>query len=220
MHFPFSTRKDLELRGTLPFCCRWHPLTTLQVPVHLLFLLLLDPIRSQLHNLPLGCRSLPWSRPRNSTRLQRSSRQLGALAATVLYNYIGSRTKFWVVSWFGLIGFLLTVVFIPDTTGLDLGEQERYWQYVRHGRAHDYHGVAVHRRHLSWYEIVVLKRHQAYDPELDKQANVKDMRDLYGKISAQSENEAEKGDADARTLLGESGSAYFEWEKTNGQKMD
>lgn len=30
--------------------------------------------------------------------------KLGALAATVLYNYIGARTKFWVVAWFGLIG--------------------------------------------------------------------------------------------------------------------
>ena len=58
----------------------------------------------------------------------------GALTATVLYNYIGSRTKFWVVCWFGLIGFCLTVMFIPDTTGLDLREQERYWQFVREGR--------------------------------------------------------------------------------------
>ena len=41
--------------------------------------------------------------------------KLGALTATVLYNYIGSHTKFWVVCWFGLIGFILTVVFIPDT---------------------------------------------------------------------------------------------------------
>jgi hypothetical protein len=45
----------------------------------------------------------------------------------VLYNYNGSRIKFWVVSWFGLMGFFLTAAFIPDTTGLDLREQERYW---------------------------------------------------------------------------------------------
>jgi hypothetical protein len=56
--------------------------------------------------------------------------KLGALAPAVLYNYIGNRTKFWVVSWFGLLGFFLTVVFVPDTTGLDLREQERYWDYV------------------------------------------------------------------------------------------
>lgn len=40
--------------------------------------------------------------------------KLGALAAIVLYNYIGSKTKFWVVSWFGLLGFCLTIFFIPD----------------------------------------------------------------------------------------------------------
>lgn len=46
--------------------------------------------------------------------------KLRALSATVLYNYIPSRTEFWVVSWFGLVGFMLAILFIPDTTSLDL----------------------------------------------------------------------------------------------------
>ena len=50
----------------------------------------------------------------------------GALTATVLYNYRGPRANFRVVYWFGVIGFCLTVVSIPDITGLDLREQERY----------------------------------------------------------------------------------------------
>ena len=44
--------------------------------------------------------------------------KLGALLPTVLYNYIpDSQTRFWIVCWFGLAGFILTLLFIPDTTG-------------------------------------------------------------------------------------------------------
>ncbi len=162
--------------------------------------------------------------------------KLGALAATVLYNYIGSRTKFWVstalyplnrvadfriqvVSWFGLIGFILTIVFIPDTTGLDLREQERYWYYVKDGRAQDYHGVAIHPRHISLFERVVLKRHLNYNPELDRKAKIDELRDLYHKVEG---NKAAESD-DEKTLRKDSEfipddvSRYFELEKANGQ---
>ena len=43
--------------------------------------------------------------------------KLGALAPTILFNYIDDRTKFWVACWAGLVGFLVTVVFVPDATG-------------------------------------------------------------------------------------------------------
>lgn len=105
--------------------------------------------------------------------------KLGALLPAVLYNYIDSRTKFWFVCWFGLVAWALTLIFIPDTTGLDLREQERYWAYVLEGRQYDYHGVAVHPRHLSLWERVVLKRHLAYDPELDREAKMTELKGLY-----------------------------------------
>ena len=95
--------------------------------------------------------------------------KLGALAPAILYNYIDNHTKFWVCCWFGLLGWVLTIVFVPDTTGLDLREQERYWEYVVAGRIEEYHGVAVHPRHLSLYERVVLNRHRHYNPALDAQ---------------------------------------------------
>ena len=46
--------------------------------------------------------------------------KMGALLASVLYNYIDTQTKFYVVPWFGLAGMMLTFFFLPDTTGLDL----------------------------------------------------------------------------------------------------
>jgi MFS family permease len=137
--------------------------------------------------------------------------KLGALAATVLYNYIGARTKFWVVSWFGLIGFILTIIFIPDTTGLDLREQERYWQYVRGGRESDYHGIAIHPRHLSLFERVILKRSRNYDPKLDKESKIEEMRQLYHATNERSTKE-DLGRPSGETLT-EGASAYFEWEK-------
>jgi hypothetical protein len=93
--------------------------------------------------------------------------KLGALVPTIMYNYIpNSRTRFWIVTWFGLLGFVLTFLFVPDTTGLDLREQERRWRYIREGRHADYHGIAIHPRHLSYFERMIgMGAH--YDPSLD-----------------------------------------------------
>jgi len=101
--------------------------------------------------------------------------KLGALTAAVLYNYIDTQTKFYVVPWFGLAGVVLTVVFMPDTTGLDLKEQERRWAFIRAGRGHEYHGVAVHPKHLSLWERMRGLGKQ-YDPELDYAQRVQEMR--------------------------------------------
>jgi hypothetical protein len=65
--------------------------------------------------------------------------KLGALTAAIMYNYLSITQIFKVVPWFGLAGALLTYIFLPDTTGLDLKEQERRWQYIRDGHEEDYH---------------------------------------------------------------------------------
>ncbi|WFC99056.1 hypothetical protein MYAM1_001792 [Malassezia yamatoensis] len=106
--------------------------------------------------------------------------KLGALCPTIIYNYVtDNHTKFHIVTWFGLAGLLVTLIFLPDTTGLDLREQERYWEYVMNGREEDYHGVAVHPRHLSLYERVVLKRNRYYNPQLDFQQKSQEFRQIY-----------------------------------------
>ncbi|CAO1622410.1 unnamed protein product [Parajaminaea phylloscopi] len=111
--------------------------------------------------------------------LSAATGKMGALLPAVLYNYIDNRTKFWFVCWFGLVAFILTLVFIPDTTGLDLREQDRYWQYVMEGREAEYHGVAICPRHLSLWERVVLKRHLNYDPEADRMDKLRELKALY-----------------------------------------
>lgn len=101
--------------------------------------------------------------------------KLGALTAAVLYNYIDIPTRFLVVPWFGLAGALVTFLFLPDTTGLDLKEQERRWAFIRAGRGHEYCGVAVHPKHLSLWERFRGIGKQ-YNAEEDYRQRVEEMR--------------------------------------------
>jgi MFS family permease len=101
--------------------------------------------------------------------------KLGALLAAVLYNYITTQQKFYIVPWFGLGGALLTWLFLPDTTGLDLKEQERRWAYIRQGKEEDYHGIAIHPKHLSvWERFRGVGKH--YDAKLDYESKIAEMR--------------------------------------------
>lgn len=112
----------------------------------------------------------------------------GALLASVLYNYIDTQTKFYVVPWFGLAGMLLTFLFLPDTTGLDLKEQERRWNFLRAGREQDYHGPAVHPKHLSlWERMRGVGKY--YDAELDYKQKVQEFRAEWESAMAQKLNE-------------------------------
>jgi hypothetical protein len=112
--------------------------------------------------------------------------KLGALTAAVMYAYvIPTSEKFHIVPWFGLFGMFVTAIFLPDTTGLDLKEQERRFHYIRQGREQDYHGIAVHPHHLSlWERLRGAGKH--YDPQLDYQSKVQDLREEWSlKISSE-----------------------------------
>ncbi|KAL2012647.1 hypothetical protein VTN00DRAFT_172 [Thermoascus crustaceus] len=119
--------------------------------------------------------------------------KLGALLAAVMYNYITTQQKFHIVPWFGLGGLVLTWLFLPDTTGLDLKEQERRWQYIRQGREHEYHGPAVHPKHLSlWERFRGIGKN--YNPELDYKQKVEEFRAEWEAAMARKAAETEKGE--------------------------
>jgi hypothetical protein len=123
--------------------------------------------------------------------------KLGALTATLINNY-SKTTKdvFHVVPWFGLAGALLTFFFMPDTTGLDLKEQERRWKFIRDGREHEYHGIAIHPKHLSFFETFVLRKNKPYDPQLDYQQKVEEIRAEWLERERAKAAEKEGRDAD------------------------
>lgn len=117
----------------------------------------------------------------------------GALLASILYNYIDTQMRFYVVPWFGLAGMVLTFVWLPDTTGLDLKEQERRWQYILKGKEDDYHGIAVHPQHLSlWERMMGVGKH--YNPELDMQQKVDDLRRDWEAQEAERREKEVKGE--------------------------
>ena len=138
--------------------------------------------------------------------------KLGALTAAVLYNYIDTQTKFYVVPWFGLAGMLVTVLFLPDTTGLDLKEQERRWQFLRVGRGDEYHGIAVHPQHLSlWERFRGVGKY--YDPEADYAQKIEEMRSDWERTQARKADEKgrDEHDDDADdTLYSSDVSTFFE----------
>lgn len=146
--------------------------------------------------------------------------KLGALVAAIMYNYITTQQKFYVVPWFGLAGVILTFVFLPDTTGLDLKEQERRWYYLRQDREHDYHGPAVHKHHLSLWERIRGKA-KYFDLELDYQQKVAEMRGEWeASMARQAAEEVGVGPSDDGDSLNEGVvdaqvSRYFE--RTSGK---
>ena len=102
--------------------------------------------------------------------------KLGALMAALIGSYVTSlSTRFLIVPWFGLLGAVVTFFFLPDTTGLDLKEQERRWAFIRAGREHEYHGVAIPPKHLSFWERMrgIGKN---YNAEEDYKQRVEEMR--------------------------------------------
>lgn len=123
--------------------------------------------------------------------------KLGALVASVLYSYIDTQTKFYVVPWFGLAGMVITWVFLPDTTGLDLKEQERRWQFIREGRSHEYKGIAIHSRHLSLWERF-RGVHKGYDPKVNYRQKIEEMRSDWMTGMGQVYDEGQEKSAKAR----------------------
>ncbi|EGP92313.1 uncharacterized protein MYCGRDRAFT_33628 [Zymoseptoria tritici IPO323] len=143
----------------------------------------------------------------------------GALTAAVLYNYIDVPTRFLVVPWFGLAGAILTYVFLPDTTGLDLKEQERRWAYIRSGREKEYHGVAIHPQHLSLWERM-RGIGKGYDADLDYKQRVEEMRADWEAAMARNaaEKEAQEAGRDEMEDDWSSEVSTF-FERTRGKKI-
>ncbi|KAH9834344.1 MFS phosphate transporter [Teratosphaeria destructans] len=130
--------------------------------------------------------------------------KLGALVIAIVGSYTTTQQQFYIVPWFGLFGALVTLIFLPDTTGLDLHEQERYWSYLRSGREHAYHGTAVHPQHLSSWERWRGKG-KHYDAARDYEQKVRDFRAQWETAMAESVEEKsglEADDEDEKILEG------------------
>ena len=99
---------------------------------------------------------------------------------------------------------------------MDLREQERYWLCIREGRPHDYHGIAIHPRHLSLWETYVLHRNRYYNPQLDRQDKIQELRVRY-EASISNDSEEELDDFEP---LSEKVTRYFQMEREKSGKAD
>ncbi|KAK9914956.1 hypothetical protein WJX75_002900 [Coccomyxa subellipsoidea] len=91
--------------------------------------------------------------------------KVGALWASVWFNYLPSRTKFWTTASFNFGGLLLTALFMPDPLRLSLSELDRRWSDILEGRV--YHGEAINPKNLSiWERMTGVGKN--YDPKLDE----------------------------------------------------
>lgn len=135
--------------------------------------------------------------------------KMGALVASILYNYISIQQRFYVVPWFGLAGAIITYIWMPDTTGLDLKEQERRWNFIRQGREHEYHGIAIHPKHLSlWERMRGVGKH--YDPKLDYEQKIAEMRGEWEASQARKMEEKAGGYVDDDDEFSDDVSSYFQ----------
>lgn len=60
--------------------------------------------------------------------------QFGALAANIVLGKISDRSKFYYTAVAAGVGALVTMLFIPEVTGLDLSEGDKRWEHLRSGK--------------------------------------------------------------------------------------
>ncbi|KAI3423024.1 hypothetical protein D9Q98_010708 [Chlorella vulgaris] len=81
-----------------------------------------------------------------------ASGKVGAIMAASIFSQVDTVTTFYASAGAGVAGALLTWLFLPDTTGLDLSEIDRMHRYMLADKVEHYHGDAIKPRHLSLYE--------------------------------------------------------------------
>ncbi|KAL7486255.1 hypothetical protein ACHAW6_011839 [Cyclotella cf. meneghiniana] len=81
-----------------------------------------------------------------------SAGKLGALIASILFNFISEKHLFLFSGYASFIACCITFITIPETTTLDLYEIDKQWRLILDGRKFDYEGPANDPKHLSFYE--------------------------------------------------------------------
>jgi hypothetical protein len=117
-------------------------------------------VRSTAHGLSAAAGKIGALVPSPSPR--RTPRFSADPCTAIVFNHVSPRTRFWCAGPLALAGALLSWACLPDLTGLDLAEQERYWAAVVAGREAEYDGPAVAPAHLSRWERWVMRRGRTY----------------------------------------------------------
>ena len=84
-----------------------------------------------------------------------ASGKIGALIAAIFFHFVGSAddgsSLFYLCGFAGVLGAVVTQIFVPETAGLDLLELDLQWSLLLGGEE-SYDGPAIDKDHLSLYE--------------------------------------------------------------------
>lgn len=87
-----------------------------------------------------------------------ASGKLGALTASIAFGSFDNELDMFMFSGYAsFLACLVTLWFIPESTGLDLAENDRKWFLILQNRKSTYDGSANDPKFLSWYETNKLK---------------------------------------------------------------
>jgi hypothetical protein len=81
-----------------------------------------------------------------------SAGKLGALIASILFNFISEKQLFLFSGYASFIACCITFITIPETTTLDLYEIDKQWRMILNDKKFEYEGPANDPKHLSFYE--------------------------------------------------------------------
>jgi len=98
----------------------------------------------------IPCEVFPTNMRAMCHGISASAGKLGALIASILFNFVGERELFLFSGYASFAASLITFLTIPETTTLDLYEIDKQWHKVLNNER--YEGPATDPRHLSFYE--------------------------------------------------------------------
>ena len=88
--------------------------------------------------------------------------KMGALVATIGFSYLSTEEIFWVCGGCAIAGFVFTLLFSSDLTGVSLAEQDAQLEFLYAGQLERYKGKLNKDEHLSNFERWT-GRHGVYD---------------------------------------------------------
>jgi MFS family permease len=90
--------------------------------------------------------------------------KLGALLATIAFEYMSTETIFWVCGGCAIAGLIVTYVFTADVSHVSLAEHDAQLELLLAGKPERYQGKLNDPKHLSNFELWT-NRHGKYDPK-------------------------------------------------------
>ncbi|GBG31353.1 Inorganic phosphate transporter 1-1 [Hondaea fermentalgiana] len=90
-----------------------------------------------------------------------ASGKLGALFSSLLFTYgsggeaLDAKIIFIVCAVCGIVGLVVTELFVPDVTSMDLSHADERWELILEDRENEYSGDAVNAEYLSRFERMI-----------------------------------------------------------------